>query len=49
MAKRNAVTYTGRVLDQRNDLTASDNPGEKSKLDLPKHVPIQDQSPKQVH
>ncbi|WP_180994299.1 hypothetical protein [Bacillus sp. Marseille-P3661] len=41
MPNQEPVEYSGRVLDQRNDLTGPDNPGELSKLDRPKHVPVQ--------
>lgn len=42
LSERNPVEYTGKILDQRNDLTAPENLGERSALKRPKHVPIQD-------
>ncbi|MEH7505870.1 hypothetical protein V7152_28615 [Neobacillus drentensis] len=40
MPEKNPIEYTGKVLDQRNDLTGPDE-GKSSYPELPKHVPIQ--------
>jgi hypothetical protein len=41
MPKNNPIEYTGKVLDQRNDLTGPDDSGKGSYPERPKHVPIQ--------
>lgn len=41
MAERNAIEYTGKVLDQRNNLTGPDDKGKPSYPVRPKHLPIQ--------
>ena len=41
MADKNPITYSGKVLDQRNDLTGPDDSGKASYPKSPKHVPIQ--------
>ncbi|CRK82752.1 hypothetical protein [Neobacillus massiliamazoniensis] len=41
MSKRNPITYTGKVLDQRNNLTGPDNSDKASYPKRPKNVPIQ--------
>lgn len=41
MAERNPIEFTGKVLDQRNDLTGPDDPGKTSFPARPKHVSIQ--------
>lgn len=41
MPKNNPVEYTGRVLDQRNDLTGP-NDGKATYPERPKNVPIED-------
>ncbi|WP_186328642.1 hypothetical protein [Bacillus sp. X1(2014)] len=47
MPKNNPIEYTGKVLDQRNDLTGPEE-GKASYPERPKHVPIQDQTGKKV-
>ncbi|MEH7548292.1 MULTISPECIES: hypothetical protein [Bacillaceae] len=43
MPRNNPVEYTGRVLDQRNDLTGpNDRDGKATYPERPKTVPIQD-------
>ena len=43
MPKNNPVEYTGRVLDQRNDLTGpKDSDGKATYPERPINVPIQD-------
>ncbi|WP_176541303.1 MULTISPECIES: hypothetical protein [unclassified Bacillus (in: firmicutes)] len=43
MPRNNPVEYTGRVLDQRNDLTGpNDRDGKATYPERPKNVPIQD-------
>jgi hypothetical protein len=42
MPKNNPIEYTGKVLDQRNDLTGPDDQGKGTYPERPKHVPIQD-------
>jgi hypothetical protein len=42
MPKNNPIEYTGKVLDQRNDLTGPDDAGKGSYPERPKHVSIQD-------
>ncbi|MBV7508464.1 hypothetical protein KW850_24925 [Bacillus sp. sid0103] len=41
MPKNNPIEYTGKVLDQRNDLTGPDA-GKGSYPERPQHVQIQD-------
>jgi hypothetical protein len=41
MPKNNPIEYTGKVLDQRNNLTGPDDSGKGSYPERPKHVPIQ--------
>ena len=41
MQQKNPIEYTGKVLDQRNDLTGPDDSGKPSYPERPKHVPIQ--------
>ncbi|WP_156351180.1 hypothetical protein [Neobacillus vireti] len=42
MPKKNPIEYTGKVLDQRNNLTGPDDEGKASYPERPKHVPIQE-------
>lgn len=49
MTKNQPVEYTGSILDQRNDLTGPNNPGEQSQLKRPKHVPIGKDEEKNMH
>ena len=45
MPKNNPIEYTGKVLDQRNDLTGpADEKG--TYPERPQHVPIQDETRK---
>jgi hypothetical protein len=41
MPDKQPIEYTGRVLDQRNDLTGPDDTGKASYPERPKHVSIQ--------
>ncbi|MCM2532266.1 hypothetical protein NDK43_07480 [Neobacillus pocheonensis] len=41
MPEKNPIEYTGKVLDQRNDLTGPDDSGKASYPERPNHVPIQ--------
>ncbi|MFJ5717015.1 hypothetical protein [Neobacillus sp. NPDC093127] len=41
MSDRNPIEYTGKVLDQRNNLTGPDDSGKASFPERPKHVTIQ--------
>jgi hypothetical protein len=41
MSKRNPITYTGNVLDQRNNLTGPDDSDKASYPKKPKNVSIQ--------
>jgi hypothetical protein len=43
MSGKHPIEYTGKVLDQRNDLTGPDD-GKGAYPERPKHVPIQEQS-----
>ncbi|MEH7084352.1 hypothetical protein V7139_16680 [Neobacillus drentensis] len=43
MPKNNPIEYTGKVLDQRNDLTGPEE-GKATYPERPQHVPIQDPS-----
>lgn len=45
MPKNNPIEYSGKVLDQRNDLTGPDE-GKGTYPDRPMHVPIQDPTSK---
>ncbi|QGQ45822.1 hypothetical protein [Metabacillus sediminilitoris] len=45
MTNQNPIEYTGKVLDQRNDLTGPDDSGKALYIKRPKHVSIQE--PKQ--
>jgi hypothetical protein len=40
MSEKNPIEFTGKVLDQRNDLTGPDDPGKPSYPERPKHVSI---------
>lgn len=41
MATRRPVEYSGKVLDQRNNLTGPGNvPGEQPFPEMPNHIPI---------
>jgi hypothetical protein len=42
MKKEIPVKFTGKVLDQRNDLTGPDDSGKASYPKRPKHVSIQE-------
>ncbi|MDR4948055.1 hypothetical protein [Neobacillus cucumis] len=47
MPRNNPIEYTGRVLDQRNDLTGpNDSDGKATYPERPKNVPIQDSNNK---
>ncbi|WP_160725923.1 hypothetical protein [Bacillus sp. USDA818B3_A] len=46
MPRNNPIEYTGRVLDQRNDLTGP-NDGKATYPERPKNVPIQDSNNKE--
>jgi hypothetical protein len=48
MSDRNPIEYTGKVLDQRNDLTGPDDAGKASYPERQKHVSIQQQNSKKV-
>nr|WP_263323481.1 hypothetical protein [Neobacillus sp. Marseille-Q6967] len=41
MPNKNPIEFTGKVLDQRNNLTGPDDPGKGSYPERPQHVPIQ--------
>jgi hypothetical protein len=41
MSDKNPIEYTGRVLDQRNNLTGPDDGDRPTYPERPKHVPIQ--------
>ena len=41
MANRNPIEYTGKVLDERGNLTGPDDSGKASYPERPKNVPIQ--------
>jgi hypothetical protein len=43
MPKNNPIEYTGKVLNQRNQLTGPDDSGKASYPERPKNVSIQDQ------
>ncbi|MCM3118385.1 hypothetical protein M3610_24550 [Neobacillus sp. MER 74] len=45
MPKNNPIEYSGKVLDQRNDLTGPDV-GKGTYPERPMHVPIQDPTSK---
>jgi len=40
------IEFTGKVLDQRNNLTGPDDPGKTSYPELPKNVSIQQSNSK---
>lgn len=42
MAKRNPITYSGKVLDQRSNLTGPDDSGKAEYPKKPKNVSIRD-------
>ncbi|MGG1400689.1 hypothetical protein ABE288_23115 [Bacillus salipaludis] len=44
MTKNNPIEYTGKVLDQRNDLTGPDDAGKGNYPNPPKKVKIQQQN-----
>ncbi|MBI0579172.1 hypothetical protein IEC97_17515 [Neobacillus cucumis] len=44
MTKNNPIEYTGKVLDQRNDLTGPDDAGKGNYPNPPKKVTIQQQN-----
>ncbi len=46
MPKNNPIEYTGKVLDQRNNLTGPDDEGKAQYPKRPKHVSIQSSSKK---
>ncbi|MEH7119245.1 hypothetical protein V7128_17785 [Neobacillus vireti] len=46
MPRNNPIEYTGRVLDQRNDLTGP-NDGKATYPERPKNVPIQESNKKE--
>jgi len=48
MPENKPIEYTGKVLDQRNDLTGPDL-GKGSYPERPKHVPIQQQTNDKVN
>lgn len=48
MADINPIEYTGKVLDQRNNLTGPDDPGKRSYPEKPQHVSIQQPNSKNV-
>lgn len=48
MPKNNPIEYTGKVLDQRNDLTGPDE-GKASYPVRPQHAPIQNSFSKNVN
>ena len=41
MSDKNPIEFTGKVLDQRNNLTGPDDEGKPSYPKQPKHVSIQ--------
>ena len=41
MSDKNPIEYSGKVLDQRNNLTGPDDANLASYPERPKHVPIQ--------
>ncbi|WP_157081435.1 hypothetical protein [Neobacillus soli] len=41
MSDKNPIEFTGKVLDQRNNLTGPDDSGKASFPERPKHVTIQ--------
>jgi hypothetical protein len=41
MTDMNPIEYSGKVLDQRNDLTGPNDAGKANYPKSPKHVPIQ--------
>jgi hypothetical protein len=41
MTDMNPIEYSGKVLDQRNDLTGPNDAGKANYPKPPKHVPIQ--------
>jgi hypothetical protein len=47
MSKNNPIEYTGKVLNQRNQLTGPDDSGKASYPVRPKNVPIQNPNSKQ--
>lgn len=48
MADINPIEYTGKVLDQRNNLTGPDDPGKRPYPEKPQHVSIQQPNSKNV-
>jgi hypothetical protein len=46
MPKNNPIEYTGKVLNQRNQLTGPDDSGKASYPERPKNVSIQDSNEK---
>ncbi|MEH6992490.1 hypothetical protein V7075_07215, partial [Neobacillus drentensis] len=47
MPKNNPIEYTGKVLNQRNQLTGPDDSGKASYPERPKNVSIQDPDTKE--
>ena len=48
MSKNNPIEYTGKVLNQRNQLTGPDDSGKASYPKRPKNVPIEDPNSKEA-
>lgn len=48
MADINPIEYTGKVLDQRNNLTGPDDPGKRPYPEKPQHVSIHQPNSKNV-
>jgi hypothetical protein len=46
MPKNNPIEFTGKVLNQRNQLTGPDDPGKNGYPERPKNVSIQDSNEK---
>ncbi|MEH7179786.1 hypothetical protein [Neobacillus vireti] len=49
MSKNNPIEYTGKVLNQRNQLTGPDDEGKASYPQRPKNVSIKDPNSKGQH